>query len=452
MWKSIASNALTLFIVLLVAAAALVAWGRNEFKKPGPLTQAICVQVDRGASLSAVSRQLAERGAISDPRIFRIGADYSGKASDLKFGSYLIDEGASMEEVLAAVTAGGQSTCGQEVNFRIGVASADVILRELDPATNRFVEVVKFDPAAEALPAEYLAAREDADLRYRVTLAEGVTSWQVVEALKRADFLDGAVGTVGALDAVADQFVGCPHVFGGALGLFAHGVDGAGDFLGGCGGAFGQFAHFVGNDGEAAPLFAGARGFDGGIQCQQIGLVGHLANYLHDVADLGALRLQLLDGLAGLMDQRGNVADVVNGLPDGARTRLGQFDRCAGQLLRLAGAVGNVIDADCHLLHGGGDRRGRFALCDDGARNLPGGLRKLLCAAGDGAGVLGQRAETSLQLAEQAVEGGRGRADFVHAGYRHPRGEIERIADLAESALNAGQPLANRLDDAPGYP
>jgi len=203
MWKSIASNALTLFIVLLVAAAALVAWGRNEFKKPGPLTQAICVQVDRGASLSAVSRQLAERGAISDPRIFRIGADYSGKASDLKFGSYLIDEGASMEEVLAAVTAGGQSTCGQEVNFRIGVASADVILRELDPATNRFVEVVKFDPAAEALPAEYLAAREDADLRYRVTLAEGVTSWQVVEALKRADFLDGAVAAVPAEGALA---------------------------------------------------------------------------------------------------------------------------------------------------------------------------------------------------------------------------------------------------------
>jgi UPF0755 protein len=198
MWKAIASNALTLFIVLLVAAAALVAWGRNEYVKPGPLAQAICLQVERGASLAAVSRQLAERGAITDPRIFRIGADYSGRADDLKFGSYLIEAGASMEEVLAAVTAGGQSTCGQEVNFRIGVASADVILRELDPATNRFVEVAKFDPAAEALPAEYLAAREEADLRYRVTLAEGVTSWQVVEALKRADFLDGSVAAVPA--------------------------------------------------------------------------------------------------------------------------------------------------------------------------------------------------------------------------------------------------------------
>jgi len=196
MWRSIASNALTLFIVLMIGAAAMVAWGRNEFVKPGPLADAICLQVERGASLAAVSRTLTERGAVSDPRIFRIGADYSGKSSQLKFGSYLILPGASMAEVLDTITAGGQSTCGQEVNFRIGVAAADVVLRELDPATNRFVEVVKFDPAAEALPAEYLEAREDADLRYRVTLAEGVTSWMVVEALKRADFLEGAVADV----------------------------------------------------------------------------------------------------------------------------------------------------------------------------------------------------------------------------------------------------------------
>jgi UPF0755 protein len=196
MWRSIASNALTLFIVLLIAAAAAVAWGRNEFVKPGPLADAICLEVERGASLAAVSRTLAERGAVSDARIFRIGADYSGKADELKFGSYLISPGASMEEVLVAITAGGQSTCGQEVNFRIGVASADVVLRELDPATNRFVEVVKFDPSVEALPAEYLDAKEDADLRYRVTLAEGVTSWMVVDALKRADFLDGTIAVV----------------------------------------------------------------------------------------------------------------------------------------------------------------------------------------------------------------------------------------------------------------
>ncbi|WP_309664218.1 endolytic transglycosylase MltG [Tabrizicola sp.] len=196
MWKSVASNALTLFIVILAVVATLVAWGRNEFAKPGPLADPICLQVERGASLSAVSRSLEERGAISDARIFRIGADYSDRSGDLKFGAYLIPAGASMAEVLQAITAGGQSTCGRDVNFRIGVASSDVILRELDPVTNSYVEVAQFDPAAGAAPQVYLDVAEDPDLRFRITLAEGVTSWQVVDALKRADFLTGAVEVV----------------------------------------------------------------------------------------------------------------------------------------------------------------------------------------------------------------------------------------------------------------
>jgi UPF0755 protein len=196
MWKSIASNALTLFIVILIAAAAVVAWGRNEFVKPGPLTKPICLQVERGASLSAVSRNLEERGAVTDARVFRIGADYADRSEDLKFGSYLVPEGASMAQVLEAITAGGRSTCGRDVNFRIGIAKADVVLSELDLATNEFVEVVKFDAGAETVPPEYQEVAEDADLRFRVTLAEGVTSWQVVDALKKADFLQGAVDLV----------------------------------------------------------------------------------------------------------------------------------------------------------------------------------------------------------------------------------------------------------------
>lgn len=196
MWRSIASNALTLFIVILIALAGLLAWGRQEYNGPGPLAQAICVRVERGASLSEVSRQLEAQGAISDARIFRIGADYSGKGQGLKFGSYLVPEQASMARVLDLLTAGGASTCGRDVNFRIGVAKAEIVLRELDPATNRFVEVAKFDPGAEAPPQPYVDAALEGDLRWQVTLAEGVTSWQVVESLKRADFLDGAIEEV----------------------------------------------------------------------------------------------------------------------------------------------------------------------------------------------------------------------------------------------------------------
>jgi UPF0755 protein len=203
MWRSVASNALTLFIVLLVVAAGILAWGRQMYVQPGPLAQAICFKVDKGASLSQISRGLEEQGAITDARILRIGVEYSDRAAQLKFGSYLIPASASMADVAEVLTAGGQSTCGREVNFRIGVASSDVILRELDPTTNRYVEVVKFDPAVDAAPAQYLDLAQQGDVRWRVTLAEGVTSWQVVDALKRADFLDGAIAAVPAEGSLA---------------------------------------------------------------------------------------------------------------------------------------------------------------------------------------------------------------------------------------------------------
>ena len=196
MWRAIASNALTLFFVGLVAAAGLLAWGREQYAGPGPLDQSICFRVERGASLASVSRALEEEGAVSDARIFRIGADYSGKADGLKFGSYLVTPGQSMAQILNSLTAGGQSTCGREVNFRISVARAEVVLRELDPATNRYVEVVAFDPATEAAPAEYVDVAEADDIRWRITLAEGVTSWQVVDALKRAEFMTGEIAEV----------------------------------------------------------------------------------------------------------------------------------------------------------------------------------------------------------------------------------------------------------------
>lgn len=205
MWRAVASNALTLFIVLLILASGLLTLGRKMYQDPGPLTQSVCFKVEKGATLSAVSQGLAQEGVISDARIFRIGANYSGQADDLKFGSYLIRPGASMAEIVAIVTAGGQSTCGQEVNFVIGVAQATVVLQKLDPASDRYVEVVKFVAGVDPVPVEYTEAAADSDLRWRVTLAEGVTSWNVVEALKAADFLGGEIGEVPAEGTLAPE-------------------------------------------------------------------------------------------------------------------------------------------------------------------------------------------------------------------------------------------------------
>ncbi|MEI4469825.1 endolytic transglycosylase MltG [Frigidibacter sp. MR17.24] len=198
MWRAIASNFLTLAIVALVAVGGVIAWGQRQYVEPGPLAQAICLQVAPGSTMRRVSADLEEDGAIASGYIFRVGADYEDKTGQLKAGSFLIAPGASMQGIVDTVTRGGQSTCGTEINYRIGVLSAEMVVRELDPATNRYVERVAFDPAADPAPPEYLEVAEDGDTRLRVTLAEGATAWQVVEALKRADFLEGEIDTVPA--------------------------------------------------------------------------------------------------------------------------------------------------------------------------------------------------------------------------------------------------------------
>ncbi|WP_211243698.1 endolytic transglycosylase MltG [Paracoccus hibiscisoli] len=203
MWRNIASNFLTLAIVLLIGAAAAVAWAKREFSGPGPSAVAQCVQIAPGASLNAVSNQLAAQGAISNAYIFRAGADYMDKARDLKFGSFLMPPRASMEQIVETVTAGGPSTCGTEVVVRVGVRENTVLLRDTNPETGAYEEVARWNPAVGERPAPIVAAQEQPGVRLSLVMAEGVTSWQVVEALKAADFLTGEVAQTPAEGSLA---------------------------------------------------------------------------------------------------------------------------------------------------------------------------------------------------------------------------------------------------------
>ena len=198
MWRNIASNAVTFMVVALFLLGGVVLWGKSQYTVEGPLDQAICLQVDRGSNMKRVSVKLADQGAVSSAGLFRVGADYADKARDLKAGSYLIDSGASMESIVDIVTRGGASTCGTEVVYRIGINRMSVLVRELDPTTNRYVEKAQFNPAEDDVPAIYATTKAKADTRFRVAMAEGVTSWQVVESLKGMDVLEGEVAEVPA--------------------------------------------------------------------------------------------------------------------------------------------------------------------------------------------------------------------------------------------------------------
>ncbi|MBU2935646.1 MULTISPECIES: endolytic transglycosylase MltG [Pacificibacter] len=200
MWRAIASNALSLLIVALVILAGAIAWGKGQYTAEGPLSSAICLRVASGSTMTKVSKQLEEQGAVSSGSIFRIGADYTDKVSQLKAGAFLVPEKASMEEIVDIVTRGGASSCGTEVVYRIGVNRTDVLVRELDPATQSYVRVAEFFPDVTGneptdVPEKYTEVRGAADTRFRISVAEGTTVWRVLESLKGVDFLTGSIDT-----------------------------------------------------------------------------------------------------------------------------------------------------------------------------------------------------------------------------------------------------------------
>ncbi|MGR3660452.1 MAG: endolytic transglycosylase MltG, partial [Paracoccaceae bacterium] len=141
MWRNIASNALTLFVVILAVLGGVIAWAKNQYAAPGPLAQAICLSVESGWNMQDVSDVLEGEDAVTSPYIFHTGANYTDKSQLLKAGSFLVPEAASMVQIVDIITRGGASTCGTEVVYRIGVNRTEMQVRELDPANNLFVEV-----------------------------------------------------------------------------------------------------------------------------------------------------------------------------------------------------------------------------------------------------------------------------------------------------------------------
>ena len=94
-----------------------------------------------------------------------------------------------------------------------------------------------------------------------------VSSTDSPSARNGPGLLDGARALVGAARAVLDRR-------DGELGLALDLADQAGDRRGRGLGLLGELADLFGDDGEAAALLAGAGGLDGGVEREQVGLLG----------------------------------------------------------------------------------------------------------------------------------------------------------------------------------
>jgi hypothetical protein len=162
---------------------------------------------------------------------------------------------------------------------------------------------------------------------------------------------DGSLRVVDLLDHFADR---CDRGDGGGGVGLDRGYS-AGDVFGRSGGFLGKVFDFGCYHGEALAGFSGAGGFDGGVEGEQVGLLGDAGDQLDDVVDIRGGGAQLANDPAGF----GGVGQY------GGRD-VGRVGRGAGDLrdgcADLLGAGGDGGDVDADLL---GGRRGCLRLAED---------------------------------------------------------------------------------------
>ena len=190
MFRSLASNTLTVLILGFFLVGALGVWGKSQFVNDGPLQSAICFKVVSGSTLRTVAKNLVKDRAISSDFIFRVSMESSGLSRRIKAGSFLVPKNASMAEISKRITESGVSNCGNEVIYRVGITSLKIEVRDTDPNTGKMAKVAEFplDEFANEKLNQFISQHST---RFRVTLAEGVSSWKVYKALSDIKFLKG---------------------------------------------------------------------------------------------------------------------------------------------------------------------------------------------------------------------------------------------------------------------
>ena len=190
--------AIVLALVLVAAGSVYGLWklGEREFYRPGPSGEASFFFIERGSSLNRVAQDLADRELISSQLVFRLGARLNDQNGLLKYGNYEIPPQSSMDGILALITDSSAATDQFVVLYRVSAETGTTLVHERAPGSGDSREIVRFT-SGETPPEQYSALiTSGTGLGFRVAVPEGLTSWQIVEALKAADFLQGELATV----------------------------------------------------------------------------------------------------------------------------------------------------------------------------------------------------------------------------------------------------------------
>lgn len=118
-----------LLIPVLAVAGVVVAGvlfaAERIYTEPGPLKEATTLVVDRGATVARIAKALQARGVIANRNFFRVAARIRGAQHNLKAGEYRFEPGSSLQTVLNILREG--TTVARKVTVAEGLTSKEIV-------------------------------------------------------------------------------------------------------------------------------------------------------------------------------------------------------------------------------------------------------------------------------------------------------------------------------------
>ncbi|MNQ57954.1 hypothetical protein D3C85_721260 [compost metagenome] len=147
--------------------------------------------------------------------------------------------------------------------------------------------------------------------------------------------------------------------------------------IGGHLGAPRQGPYFIGDHGKATAHLTRPRRLDGGVERQQVGLLGDAADHRQHFVDRRHFRGQLTHCTRRLANLAGHALDMGNR----AAYHFAGLQRFGARGFRrhgsVTGVLRNVLHGQAHLVHGGGDHIGHFLLAPCPIRRIVHNLSNL---------------------------------------------------------------------------
>jgi UPF0755 protein len=121
----------TLILLLAIVLGGTVWWGKQRFEAEGPLQQDKIVNIPRGLGVKDIADLLMREGVIDQPFVFIAGAMVmKTRGEDLKFGEYEFSKQASLRDVASTIVEG--KVVQHQLTVAEGLTSEQIVARLLE--------------------------------------------------------------------------------------------------------------------------------------------------------------------------------------------------------------------------------------------------------------------------------------------------------------------------------